>query len=382
MARFDLIVIGAGPAGSTAARVAAGLGLRVALVDKARFPRDKLCGGAVTGRGLRYYAEAFGQPRPDVPFRDISAITFGADGADLATLPEVPPVHLTMRRAFDAALVAQALAAGAADYTGCRYSALDPDGVSLTIDGQVLQAELLVAADGVNSSVARQLYGSAFDKDRIGFALEVERPETGTHQELRIDFGAVANGYGWQFPKVGGVTVGIGGQMRRNEDFRTALDRYLTQLGLPGDSPVKGQFLPFGEVRRQPRGLRLVFAGDAAGLVDPVTGEGIAYAMRSGDRAARAAAEVLAQGAPRRFSRAYGRRMRPVHRAINQARMIHPLIYSPFFHRGFLAGFRASSSLRQDYMRLLAGETEYGAILRRVLRRLPAHVWRSLKPAF
>ena len=377
--RFDVIVLGAGPAGSAAAFTAARAGLRVALVDRRSFPRDKLCGGGFTGRSMRYFQEIFGQDAPDVPMLDRTSVTFTAFGRDLGSYDDVPPLYMTMRYALDEALMRLALDAGAEDLTGSAVQDIDPDTPAVTLAAGRIEAAILIAADGVNSATARTLFGRAFHRDRIGFALEVELPSDGPAETpLRIDFGAADWGYGWDFPKTCGRTIGVGGVMRHNSDLKENLRRYLNELGVPDDRPMKGQFLPFGDFRRTPGRGPTLLAGDAAGLVDPITGEGIAFALKSGHLAAVAATQSLAAGAPHSALQRYRKALRPVHAAITQSRLIRNVLFRPAFREGFIRGFRNSSTLRRDYLRLLAGHTEYGEITRRTVARLPRMIWRAI----
>lgn len=378
---FDVIVLGAGPAGAAAAVTACRAGLLVALVDRARFPRDKLCGGGVTGRSARYFHEIHGAPLPAHLVESRTAVEFHGDGRFLGALPDIPPMHLAMRRSLDADMAARALAAGAADFTGCKPAAIDIDSPAVTLaDGRRLGARVLIGADGVKSQVARALFGQSFDPARIGFGLEVEdRPGPGNATApLRIDFGAAEWGYGWHFPKAASSTIGIGGVLARNPDMKGAMRAYLAALGRDPDQPCKGHHLPFGAPRRRPGRGAVLLAGDAAGLVDPITGEGIAYAMKSGQQAALAAAEALAADAPATALRRYRRRIAPVLRAIGQARAIRLLLFSRVFRPAFLAAFAGSGRLRDLYMRLLAGEIEYPDMARATLRRLPAFAARAL----
>ena len=373
----DLIVLGAGPAGAAAAMTAARSGLRVALVDKRRFPRDKLCGGGLTGRALGHYAQIFGRGLPPVGLAKRDCFHFHAFGADLGASRNAPPIHLVMRRAFDASLVADALEAGAADFTG-QSGLLDPESRRLTLPGQTLHAPLIIAADGVNSPVARQIFGAAFDRSRIGFALEVEIPRVDADTPLRIDFGAAEWGYGWPFPKHCGTTVGVGGIMTRNPDMKAALAAYLRCLDLPGDLPVKGQFLPFGDFRACPGKGCVLLAGDAAGLVDPITGEGIAHALHSGALAAKAARTALDDGRPDRALALYRRALRPIHSGLRQANWLRHVLFQPALRPAFIHSFRNSRSLRDDYLRLLAGQTEYAPLIRKTALRLPALALRAI----
>ena len=173
MCDFDIIVLGAGPAGSAAACWAARQGARVALVDKARFPRDKLCGGLVTERSRRLFHDVFDR---DLDFSRILSrqdVAFCHAGQHLASLQDVPPMHLGMRRDLDNQMFHHALQAGATDYSGHPVSGITGTTV-LFRTGATIRAPVLIGADGVNSIVARQLFGAAFDRATIGFGLEIE----------------------------------------------------------------------------------------------------------------------------------------------------------------------------------------------------------------
>lgn len=375
---FDLIVLGAGPAGAAAAITAAKGGLTVALVDKKRFPRDKLCGGGLTGRAMGHYQRIFDRPEPQIDIAKRDRFAFYAFGENLGLSEDVPPIHLIMRHAFDATMVADAVAAGAADYTG-QPAHLDPDSLTVTLPQHCLTAALVIAADGVNSPTAKTLFGEAFDRDEIGFALEVESPDVTPDTALRIDFGAAEWGYGWQFPKANGTTIGLGGVMRRNPDMKAALAGYMARLGTDPELKVKGQFLPFGQFRKVPGRGRILLAGDAAGLVDPITGEGIAHALHSGELAAQAAIMALRDKAPDRALDAYAVALRPIHAGLGHARLLRNIMFRPTLRPAFTRSFRNSRSLRREYLRLLAGETEYGPLMRKMARRLPAFALRAIR---
>ncbi|MGP6089163.1 geranylgeranyl reductase family protein [Antarctobacter jejuensis] len=375
--RLDLIVLGAGPAGAAAAMTAAQAGLRVALVDKERFPRNKLCGGGITGRALGHYRRIFGGDLPDVPLERRDSFSFYAFGRDLGTTQDAPPLHLGMRYQLDDALVRAAISAGALDFTG-QTGALDPGHPALDLADVRLEAPLLIAADGVNSPTARALFGQAFDRQTIGFALEVELPGPAPDRPLRIDFGAADWGYGWQFPKPQGTTIGLGGVQSRNTDMKAALRRYLMVLDVAEPLKVKGQFLPFGDFRRTPGKGNILLAGDAAGLVDPITGEGIAHALDSGARAAQAAIRALRSGRPHTALADYTRALTPIHRGLRHAGLLRNLMFRETLRPAFIRSFQSSRSLRGDYLRLIAGETDYGPLMRKMTARLPGFAWRAM----
>jgi len=376
---YDVIVIGGGPAGGAAAHVAARAGLKVALVDRHAFPREKLCGGGFTGRSYRYYREIFGTDIPEDIIITKKTVEFHAHGEELARIEDIPPIHMTMRRDMDASIVGHALAAGAEDFTGTGLEDLDLEARVVTLKGgATLGYRVLIGADGANSAVARALYGAAFDHDRIGFGLEIEGPEPEADAPVRIDFGAAEWGYGWNFPKAGSATIGIGGVHSKNPDMKAAMRNYMDIFGVGDSYKVKGAFLPFGDVRRWPGRFEVLLAGDAAGLVDPITGEGIAYAMQSGAFAGEAAAEALAANHPPRALTLYKQKLRPIHSAMFHARWIRQIIFGRRFRGAFLRAFKGSGTVRHQYLRLMAGEIEYPALAWATAKKVPGFVVRSV----
>ena len=374
MTNFDIVVIGAGPAGAAAAVTARKAGYSVALVDKARFPRAKLCGGLITGRCATHLREVFGQEIDDQLFETRQTFEFYMDGTRLARMEDVPPAHLTMRWDFDHVLFNRALAAGANDYTGQRVADFDLPHNRLTLQsGETLSFACLIGADGVQSIVAKELFGQSFDKDKIGFALEIEGPSQApdTETPIRVDFAAADWGYGWSFPKRGSTTIGLGGLHEKNPKMKALLQTYLTLLGKDDETKVKGHFLPFGGYRSRPGRGNVLLAGDAAGFVDPITGEGIGYAIQSGALAAEAAAEAIHADRPDTAFSRYRPATRPIRTALRSARILRPMIFAGPLKPFFASTFRASRSLKHEYMRLLSGETEYPRLLARTAARLP-----------
>lgn len=387
MAKFDIIVIGAGPAGSATAAWAAKQGLNAALVDKAHFPRNKLCGGLFTGRSRRYFREIF---EADLDTRQTltrTQIAFWHAGQELACLSDVPPLHLTMRVDLDTQMLTHACAAGAHDFTGHAIKDIDDTTITLR-DGTKLQAAILIGADGVNSVVAKHLFGTAFDTQTIGFALETEAPHAPTpvneaqlERSVRIDFAAAQWGYGWSFPKAETTTIGVCGLRKHNADMKAHMARYLQTLDNP-QSPkllIKGHHLPFGDFRRVPGRANVLLVGDAAGLVDPITGEGIAFALKSGQLAAQAAYDALANKAPHTALRRYKRSLKEIHRTLRIARTLRLIVFAPQWQKAFLTTFANSGTVRHLYMRMLAGEVEYPEIARRVLARMPRYVMNGFR---
>lgn len=383
--RFDLIVIGSGPAGSAAAKVAAQAGLRVALLDRAAFPRDKLCGGAVSGRCAQLLETIFEQPVTPSLFRTVTRLRLSHDSVPLGLIRNAPPLHMTMRRDFDAVLHRHAAAAGAVIHAPVRIARIDPEGPRVTLDdGRVLEAALMIGADGCNSATARALFGRPFDPADISFALEVELPRhKDAFRTVEIDLAAANWGYGWIFPKNDSITVGVGGMHQRNPDMKAHLRTYLERYVSPAEADAamqgcKGAFLPAGVYRKVPGAGQVLLAGDAAGLVDPVSGEGIAWALRSGQLAGEVCVAALQAGAPGTALRLYGKELAYVQREIDRARIIQKMLFFSPRSAQVVRNLVRKTSVQRAFLRILSGERDYQDIGRKTLLNVSLLFGKSL----
>ena len=308
--RWDAVVVGAGPAGSIAALVLARGGARVALVDKASFPRDKACGDLIGPRGVQVLAE-LGVHVPDAG-QGADLLAIGPSGR-ACRLPAFPghtyASHgvVVPRLAFDHALREAAITAGAAPVRA-RITAVDAsaDGTVRTVitsDGRRLATDVVIGADGALSPVAR-LTGMLDPAAALwGFAIRAYLPaEVPLPLLVLLDASPwrIYPGYGWLFPGADGqanVGIGVGmGTSRRQVSLRDDLARFCAMLARRGDlgpgvrpGAVTGGWLRMGGSGTPPAAANVLLAGDAAGLINPLQGEGIAPAMVS----ARLAAEAV-----------------------------------------------------------------------------------------
>lgn len=341
---FDVVVVGGGPAGSAAAFTLAAAGKSVCLIDKAIFPRDKLCGGGLTFRGKRAFERVFKQPWKSEYFNASQSVSFFSKGRFLTSFKTNAKIYFMMRLRFDDYLLGLAQKAGAAVRLGDAISAIDFEAHRVTFSsGETLVYRFLIGADGVNSVVAKNLFGQSFDPATIAFALEVEVPRERLPDQgdtVEIDFSAVRWGYGWVFPKPHTLTIGIGGLHRLNANMRGGLDAYLRRKGLdPADFKVKGQYLPGGGRPKIPGRGNVLLCGDAAGAVDPISGEGIAFAIETGGAAGAAVANALSN--PDRGALAiYCEHYRHVVAMVRWGKFWRCFVYPPLMNRLFAAAFR------------------------------------------
>src|SRR4249920_526821 len=296
MERFDAIVVGAGPAGSTAAcRLAEG-GAKVLLLDRQRFPRDKPCGGGLTYRAVRQLSVPVDAVVEDVVDRFELGLRYGKR---FERGGEGPLVLMTQRRRLDAHLAEQAAAAGADFRDGQRVTALEQDdqGGIVRFDGTAARAPVVIGADGVNGVTARTLGLAA---QRFGVALEGNVSYAHAREErwrglAVVDLGAVAGGYAWVFPKGDHVNVGVGGWESEGPRLREHLERACAAYGLPAGEleDLRGYRLPMRRAGDRAVDGRVLLVGDAAGLVDPLSGDGMYEAFVSARLASEAVLDLF-----------------------------------------------------------------------------------------
>jgi geranylgeranyl reductase family protein len=296
--RYDAIVVGAGPAGSTCAFRLAAAGASVLLLDRARFPRDKPCGGGVTGRAERLIPFNIDPVVEDVVTSVRLRLRYG-DWVERGG--GKPLVLMTQRLRLDAYLAEQAAATGADLREGVKVERVEADsgGVEVLAGGERLRGAVLIGADGVNGVCGRAL--GLGGNQAVGVAIEGNAPydrlrTDGYRGRADLELGLVPGGYGWVFPKGDHVNVGIGGWEGEASGLRARLRELSAAHGLGPDDleGVRGYRLPL----RSPRSVlargRAALVGDAAGLVDPVSGDGMFEGFLSAKLAAEAALDLLA----------------------------------------------------------------------------------------
>lgn len=304
---WDLIVIGAGPSGSSAARVAAEAGATVLILDRARFPRYKTCGGGLIGISMAHL------PAPVLATIEQQArfVRFSLRGRSVTRHRSIDPIlSLVQRERFDEALVGAAVDAGAIFVDGVVVKSLVQEPgrtpettaqsgaalVEISTNRGVLVARVVIGADGTSGRVGRYV-GVEYRGTDLALELEVTRSAVTDHLDggVYFDWGKPAGSYGWMFPKTDVITVGVIQAKGDPAATRQYLDTWMSQLGLEKSEVERstGHLTQWRSPTSPLRRGHVLVVGDAAGLLDPWTREGISFALRSGCWAGEAAATAV-----------------------------------------------------------------------------------------
>lgn len=315
----DVIVVGAGPAGSLAAYILAVQGIHVTILEKTLFPRYKVCGGGLTHKILK-----------EIPFdlspvieSTIHSFRFSHNYANVFTRHSADPlIYCTMRNELDVFLLQKAIDAGAKVIMGEQVISFVQDGSGVTVSTKEksFRTRLLIGAEGASGIVSR----IAGLRDAIEMELAWEAEVTADPEDLKmfsetvfLDWGTLPGGYAWVFPKKDHFSIGVGGPASLSKGMMPYYERFMSSIGT-SSSPSSISHPPCLSGRQASSGIRfhetrsqgswpipvrtrksrfhngrVLVTGDAAGLGDPLTGEGIYYAVRSGKLAAETCSEYL-----------------------------------------------------------------------------------------
>ena len=276
-------------------------GARTVVVERAEHPRYKTCGGGLMGASLSAVADL-----DPLPARDqIHAATFTLRGGrEYTRRYDRPILAMVAREEFDDALRRRAESAGAIvrQRAAARGIGHDDDGnASVRLaDGSTVTARTVVGADGSAGITARHV-GVAFSQVDLGLEQEIEVPAAVAAEwrgRVLLDWGKRPGSYGWVFPKGDRLTVGVIAARGQGEATKAYLREFVDRLGLAGYKPVQdsGHLTRCRSDRSPLRQGRVILAGDAAGLLDPWTREGISFALRSGALAGEYAAKADLDG--------------------------------------------------------------------------------------
>jgi geranylgeranyl reductase family protein len=299
---FDAIVIGAGPAGSTAAYLLAKSGLQVLVLDKKEFPRDKLCGGLLTRKTVRLLEILF-QTSPDYltanQIISHQSIQYGVNLREKSCFRGnlEYPFYFIDRQVYDSFWLNMACNAGAEFRSGDKVISLDlSKNQVITGNGHRYSARVIIGADGAPSRLQRLLTARGYIKKprKSGLATTLELVLSSDQVPALPDypviyFGNIRWGYAWCFPRKDLRILGICGLNEKSGKYlKRSMTQFLKMIKVSTDhiGSVRSHALPYGNYLTQPGCGNILLIGDACGLADPLLGEGIYYAHKSGQLAA------------------------------------------------------------------------------------------------
>lgn len=295
-----MIVVGAGPAGATLAYELAKRGIGVLVLEKEKFPRYKCCAGGVTSKTVKLLDFDISEVVEDV-INEVS-FTFNLGDPYLGQHSQ-PLIYTVMRDEFDKFLVTRAQQLGAIFIDGEKVMRVQvsADWVEVSAAGDIFRSRLVVGADGAYSIVARELDMGGSMEYIAGLESEVIVPEEELAKwksQIQIDLGCILGGYAWVFPKRNHLSIGAGCFASKARNLDRHHQKFINSLSIGSYTIIKSSshLIPTCTKRRLVWQDKALLLGDAAGLTDPLTGEGIYNAIQSAQLAAPVIENCLARG--------------------------------------------------------------------------------------
>ena len=326
---YDVIIIGGGPSGSTLGVLLKKADISVCIIDKAKFPREKLCGGLLTKKSLLKYFSIFGHSTVDQIEKTIpSAVSFHYLSGKCMTKDNEDDRYCIVDRAqFDNALVKRFLELKGTLYENISDYEIDYSNRTVCFQGKTISYTFLVGADGANSRV-RQQHFPPYSPN--GFCVQGKMAKIYNDNSIHIYWKATKDGYGWIFPCINKAIVGIGSATAPKyimDDYAAMLEKACIDKD---QMKIKGARIAFGNYVKRPLVDCTILIGDAAGLVDPITGEGLYYAALS---ATYAFNHIQGNGK----GNIYNRKVRNIHAKIVFHRFLKKIFYYEFINRVYLS---------------------------------------------
>lgn len=387
MKEYDVVVVGAGPAGATAARICAKNKLKTLLLEKNKIPREKPCAGGISPRALKEID--FELPEGIIERRCLGMrVVQGRLKNEVMAGSTV--AFMVTRAKFDACLTEKAREAGTEIRDGetCKSIEILPKSLSILedlvlvqTDKDKYQASIIIGADGVHSKVAEAVRPKFTQKQRrYCIIAEIPMPEREieemTHNLIELHYGYVDMGYAWVFPKKDYISVGIGGTFTQAKMLKERFKEFLKLHHLSAPVTMKGGLIPISNFRYNCYTDRIMLTGDAAGWVDCFSGEGILLAMASGRMAAETAVRAhrendFSKNILKTYQEKFYREFKED--LIWSTRMTGLFFRFPNLVLGTLL---LNSEVIRRYFRVIAGELSFKNFSKWTIARLPGLIFR------
>ncbi len=385
MLKYDVVIVGAGPAGAIASKTCAEKGLSTLLLEKAVIPRFKLCGGGVSTSALSHLG--FGIEKELVE-RECYGVRVHFKDRQIELKKSSRLAILVSRDNFDSYIVSKAVDAGVVLQEGEKATSIKPEPSKVVVETTKgkYNAKVVIGADGVNSIVSKHVRDS-YKPNELGLCIAADIPATNEEVDeyienaIDIHYGLTKSGYGWVFPKAKHFSVGVAGILPSMKSPRKIFTHFLEKLGFRTDVVTHAHLIPSGGYEREVCSDRLILVGDAAGFVDPFYGEGIKYAFISAKLAAERVVESYendnyTKSALDTYKRScYNSFGKNFEYALRLTRLMnkHPNI--------FFRLLSSNKSVLDEWLAIVAGKMDYKAYIRWLVPRVPYFMLKALVPS-
>lgn len=365
---FDVIVIGAGVAGSSAAYELATAGLKVLVLEKEKLPRYKTCGGGVVLRATKLLPFSFNSI--DQKQFLIANVIDQENKITFRIERKQPIIFMMMRAEFDYFLLSKAIEKGAKVYDALEIMNLTDvgDGVEVKSNGQTYLAKYVIGCDGATGFTMTRfkLSQNILRVPAVESELFVDNEMLERFSNVvRFDYGFVPHGYGWVFPKKDHLSVGVAFMRKVDQSIQAWFQKYLKLLDIRPENILKNEqrsyVIPLIHGKVNCCNGRVLFAGDNLGFVDPLTAEGISYAIETGQLATKAIIKHFPESS--KVAQRYKTDVESIYREIKSARFLSRVVYGPPRLRKFIFKHwgKKLSELLTD---AITNEKKYSGIVR------------------
>lgn len=323
---IDIVIIGGGPSGITAGTILQKEGYKTCIIDCNVFPREKLCAGVLTVKAINLLRDVYNDmdlKKLDIKYINKIELLYKCKTIGKYTVNN--GYSVTNRKEFDNELLQYYKNVGGIIFEGQNnYKIIYDKSKIILSEGKEIQYDYLIGADGINSKV-RSFVQNRWKASILCF--EGFIPNDLNEDTIEIDFGGMIGGYSWRIPGKERIGVGLGefyirGMRRTPRRYKC----YFNNQGVKALEDVKGAFVSFGHYVRKPIRDNVLLVGDAAGLVDAMTGEGIYFAIESGRQAALAIVDHLEKERPLED---YLKRIGEIHKKMKEQSLYNKLLYVP-----------------------------------------------------